>query len=98
MLDGKEWGPGLDLTDKTKFGGKAIYNDYPFFLILNQAVGGNYFGVWGPNAPGPDKKGKNELYDLTLFPQTMHVDWVRVYQTRVKKSQPPAAHERLQRW
>lgn len=79
MLDHEEWGPGFDLTDKTRFGGKSIYNDYPFFLILNQAVGGNYFGVWGPNDPGPDKKGKNELYDSTLFPQHMHIDWVRVY-------------------
>ena len=80
MLDGKEWGPGLDLTNPTKFGGKKMYRDYPFYLILNLAIGGNYFGVWGPNAPGPDKKGKNELYDFTRFPQYMHVDWVRVYQ------------------
>lgn len=80
MLDGKEWGPGLDLTDKSKFGGRAIYNNYPFFVILNQAIGGNYFGVWGPNDPGPDKKGKNELYDFKRFPQYMHIDWVRVYQ------------------
>jgi beta-glucanase (GH16 family) len=82
MLDGKEWGPGLDLTDSAKFGGKKMYRDYPFYLILNLAIGGNYFGVWGPNAPGPDRKGKNELYDLALFPQYMHVDWVRVYQKR----------------
>jgi beta-glucanase (GH16 family) len=82
MLDGKEWGPGLDLTDREKFGGKAMYNEYPFFLILNQAIGGNYFGVWGPNNKGPDKKGKNELYDYSLFPQHMHIDWVRVYQEK----------------
>jgi len=80
MLDHKEWGPGLDLTDDKKFGGKSIYNDYSFFLILNQAIGGNYFGVWGPDNKGPDKKGKNELYDFGLFPQYMHIDWVRVYQ------------------
>jgi len=80
MLDGKEWGPGLDLTEKTKFGGRNVYNDYPFYLILNQAIGGNYFGVWGPEDPGPDKAGKNELYHFDLFPQSMHIDWVRVYQ------------------
>jgi len=82
MLDGKEWGPGLDLTNPAKFGGKKMYRDYPFYLILNLAVGGNYFGVWGPNAPGPDKKGKNELYDFAHFPQHMHIDWVRVYQQK----------------
>ena len=80
MLDGKPWGPGLDLTDKKKFGGRNIYNDYPFYLILNQAIGGNYFGVWGPGNPGPDKKGTNELYDFSIFPQQMQIDWVRVYQ------------------
>ena len=79
MLDGKEWGPGLDLKDKSKFGGKKMYQEYPFYLILNLAVGGNYFGVWGPNDPGPDKKNKNELYDFSMFPQTMQIDWVRVY-------------------
>ena len=82
MLDGKEWGPGLDLADASRFGGKKMYRDYPFFLILNLAVGGNYFGVWGPDNPGPDKKGKNELYDFTLFPQEMKIDWVRVYQQK----------------
>ncbi|MFG0267473.1 MAG: hypothetical protein ACF8AM_20325 [Rhodopirellula sp. JB055] len=80
MLDGKEWGPGLSLTDPAKFGDRNMYNDYPFYLILNQAIGGNYFGVWGPDDPGPDKTGKNELYDTSLFPQFMQVDWVRVYQ------------------
>jgi len=40
------------------------------------------FGVWGPNDLGPDKKAKNELYDFDLFPQFMHIDWVRVYQTK----------------
>ena len=79
MLNHQEWGPGLDLTDRKKFGGKGIYNDYPFFLILNQAIGGNYFGVWGPKARGPDKKGENELYDYSLFPQAMQIDWVRVH-------------------
>ena len=80
MLDHKEWGPGLDLTNTAKFGGKNMYQDYPFDLILNQAIGGNYFGVWGPNHQGPDNQGKNELYDYSLFPQHMRIDWVRVYQ------------------
>jgi beta-glucanase (GH16 family) len=37
---------------------------HPFFVILNVAVGGNFVG-----GPGPD----------TVFPQTMIVDYVRVY-------------------
>lgn len=82
MLDHKEWGLGLDLTKEAKFGGRKIYNDYPFYLILNQAIGGNYFGVWGPNDAGPDKAAKNELYDFSLFPQSMDIDWVRVYQQK----------------
>ena len=56
-----------------------MYQEYPLHIILNLAVGGNYFGVWGPNDPGADKKDKNELYDFSLFPQTMQIDWVRVY-------------------
>lgn len=39
--------------------------DHPFFLLLNVAVGGNWPG-------DPDA--------TTTFPQTMKVDWVRVYQ------------------
>ena len=39
--------------------------DHDFHLILNVAVGGNL-----PGAPGPD----------TTFPQSMEVDYVRVYQ------------------
>jgi len=39
--------------------------DSPFFILLNVAVGGNYVGF-----PTPD----------TPFPQTMLVDYVRVYQ------------------
>lgn len=38
--------------------------DHKFFIILNVAVGGNYVGP-------PD--------DTTVFPQTMLIDWVRVY-------------------
>jgi beta-glucanase (GH16 family) len=39
--------------------------DHPFFIILNVAVGGNWPGY-------PD--------ETTVFPQTMRVDYVRVYQ------------------
>jgi beta-glucanase (GH16 family) len=43
--------------------GKWVF-DHKFFIILNVAVGGNYVGP-------PD--------DTTVFPQTMLIDWVRVY-------------------
>jgi beta-glucanase (GH16 family) len=39
--------------------------DHPFYIILNVAVGGNWVGP--PNAN-------------TVFPQTMLIDWVRVYE------------------
>jgi beta-glucanase (GH16 family) len=38
--------------------------DHPFFILLNMAVGGRWVGA-------PD--------GTTVFPQTMLVDWVRVY-------------------
>jgi beta-glucanase (GH16 family) len=44
--------------------GPWVY-DHPFFIILNVAVGGNWPG-------SPDT--------TTVFPQTMRVDYVRVYQ------------------
>ena len=47
-------------------GGKWVF-DHPFFLILNLAVGGNWPGP-------PDASSK--------FPQTMLVDYVRVYTKR----------------
>ncbi|MEL6254474.1 MAG: glycoside hydrolase family 16 protein [Bacteroidota bacterium] len=46
--------------------GEWVY-DHPFFIILNVAVGGNYVGF--PTADTP-------------FPQTMLVDYVRVYEER----------------
>lgn len=46
--------------------GEWVY-DHPFFIILNVAVGGNYVGL-------PDAS--------TVFPQTMLVDYVRVYEER----------------
>lgn len=46
-----------------KVTGEWVY-DHPFYIILNLAVGGNYVG--SPN-------------NATTFPQTMYVDYVRVY-------------------
>jgi len=43
--------------------GEWVYN-HPFFIILNVAVGGNYVGFPTPQTP---------------FPQTMVVDYVKVY-------------------
>jgi beta-glucanase (GH16 family) len=50
-------------VDATSTGGTWAF-DQPFFVILNVAVGGNWPG-------SPDA--------TTAFPQTMKVDWVRVY-------------------
>jgi beta-glucanase (GH16 family) len=44
--------------------GEWVY-DHPFYIILNVAVGGGFVGF-----PSAD----------TVFPQTMLVDWVRVYE------------------
>lgn len=52
------------LTPKNLPAGKAWVFDHPFFLLLNVAVGGGWPG-------SPDK--------TTTFPQTMLVDYVRVY-------------------
>jgi beta-glucanase (GH16 family) len=45
--------------------GEWVFNSNPFFMLLNVAVGGNFDG--SPNAG-------------TVFPQSMLVDYVRVYQ------------------
>jgi len=50
--------------DDIPAGTEWVY-DHPFFIILNVAVGGNWPG-------DPD--------ETTVFPQTMKVDYVRVYQ------------------
>jgi beta-glucanase (GH16 family) len=72
-----EWDPGLIrfFVDGTHYhtvtrrqvedDGHAWVYDAPFFVILNVAVGGNWPG-------SPDA--------ATQFPQTMTVDWVRVYE------------------
>ncbi|MBN1139666.1 MAG: family 16 glycosylhydrolase [Anaerolineae bacterium] len=51
-------------VDDIPAGMEWVY-DHPFYLLLNVAVGGNWPGY-------PD--------DTTTFPQTMHIDYVRVYQ------------------
>jgi len=50
-------------TSDVPAGGEWVF-DHPFFIILNVAVGGNYVGDPNPS---------------TVFPQTMLVDYVRVY-------------------
>ncbi|MBT4033358.1 MAG: glycoside hydrolase family 16 protein [Candidatus Marinimicrobia bacterium] len=50
--------------DSNDVNGDWVY-DHPFFIILNLAVGGGYVG-----SPDAD----------TVFPQTMLIDYVRVYQ------------------
>jgi beta-glucanase (GH16 family) len=50
-------------VDRADVPGEWVF-DHPFYLILNVAVGGTWVGP--PNAS-------------TTFPQTMLVDWVRVY-------------------
>ncbi len=51
------------LASKVTAGGTWVF-DHPFFVLLNVAVGGQWPG-------SPD--------GTTTFPQTMKVDWVRVY-------------------
>lgn len=78
---GIEWGPNYinyyiddvlynritpeDVEEETNGEGEWVFNDRPFYIILNLAVGGNL--------PGPPNSE-------TEFPQTMLVDYVRVYQ------------------
>ncbi|RNC84261.1 MAG: glycoside hydrolase family 16 protein [Winogradskyella sp.] len=76
---GIEWGPGRinfyvddvlyqsltpeDVADETNGLGEWVF-DRPFYMLLNVAVGGNL-----PGPPNAD----------TIFPQSMFVDYVRVY-------------------
>jgi beta-glucanase (GH16 family) len=50
-------------ADDLPSGARWVF-DHPFFILLNVAVGGHFVGA-------PDS--------TTQFPQTMSVDWVRVY-------------------
>lgn len=73
---GIEWGPdyiNYYVDDKLynritpdDVAGEWVYNDRPFYMLLNMAVGGNL-----PGSPN----------DATEFPRTMAVDYVRVYST-----------------
>lgn len=72
-LDWNEQGIKIYIDDKLLFtysNEKKTYRewpfDQPFHLLLNVAVGGNWGGKMG--------------IDDTVFPQTMLVDYVRVYQ------------------
>ena len=49
--------------------GKPWVFNHPFFLLLNVAVGGNFGGAVGPD---------------TVFPQTMSIDYVHLYQAKEK--------------
>jgi beta-glucanase (GH16 family) len=53
-----------DVLEETNGEGEWVF-DHPFYIILNVAIGGNL-----PGAPTSE----------TIFPQTMLVDYVRVYQ------------------
>lgn len=57
-------------------GTRWVY-DHPFFLLLNVAVGGGW-----PGNPDP----------TTVFPQTMLVDYVRVYNRTISLTPSPAQH------
>ncbi|GAB5565438.1 MAG: hypothetical protein Wins2KO_25010 [Winogradskyella sp.] len=77
---GVEWGPNYinyyvddvlynqitpeSLEEEDVDAANWVFNDREFYIILNVAVGGNYVGF--PSAE-------------TVFPQTMEVDYVRVY-------------------
>ncbi len=56
--------PYFSVTPSDLPGGTSWVFDHSFFIILNVAVGGNFIG-------SPDS--------TTVFPQTMLIDWVRVY-------------------
>lgn len=73
-----EWEPGVvrfyvddalyeTVTSAQADGGGAVweFDGHPFFLLVNVAVGGQWPG-------SPD--------NTTVFPQTLQVDWVRVYE------------------
>ncbi len=55
----------VDIEEETNGEGVWVFNDRAFYIILNVAVGGNLPG--NPNAE-------------TVFPQSMIVDYVRVYE------------------
>jgi beta-glucanase (GH16 family) len=72
---GIEWGPGYvnyyidevlynQITPEDVIG-DWVFDDHEFYIIMNVAVGGTFVGAPGLN---------------TVYPQTMYVDYVRVYE------------------
>ncbi|GAK94770.1 hypothetical protein JCM19298_345 [Nonlabens ulvanivorans] len=45
--------------------GEWVFNDNDFYIIMNLAVGGSFVGA-------PTQQ--------TVFPQTMYVDYIRIYE------------------
>lgn len=66
-FDGQGIGQGNNYHNATPddVPGDWAFNDDPFFILLNMAIGGNFGGA---------------ISDQMTFPQTMLVDYVRVYQ------------------
>ncbi|MEN8817264.1 MAG: glycoside hydrolase family 16 protein [Nonlabens sp.] len=74
---GIEWGPDYinyyiddvlfnQITPESNgLNGEWVFNDREFYMLLNVAVGGSFVGAPNQN---------------TVFPQTMHVDYIRVYE------------------
>ncbi len=62
LLDGKVY--HTCAPDRLPAGAKWVFNDGPFFILLNLAIGGKWPGY-------PD--------ETTTFPQELRVDYVRVY-------------------
>ena len=54
-----------ETQDQSDMTGGTWEFDHPFFIVINVAAGGDWPG--DPNS-------------TTTFPQTLKVDWVRVYQ------------------
>ena len=68
----------VNKADVTRYG-NWVY-DKQFFIILNLAVGGSYpQGVNGASSPYPGVP-QSTLDLIRKTPQSMEVDWVRVYQ------------------
>lgn len=72
FIDGKKYFTSeVDLLTDSEDGWKAWPFDKPFFLILNIAVGGSWGGAQG--------------IDDSIFPQSMEVDYVKVYDLGIEK-------------
>lgn len=82
LVDGKEYHKE-SLDKEWLWEGKKLYTEHgqpfdptnPFFWVLNVAVGGAFFGTWGPYVT------PTEAADPAVWPKhTMEVDYLRVYQ------------------